>query len=291
LTDTVDYADIVLPATTFLEQRDIQGAYGHYYVQLSKQAIEPVGESRPNVWVFGQLAQRMGFEEECFRDSVDDLIRQALHEGGEQPERLRGITLGLLEEHPMQRLRGTETSEESGRAWLPFAKGPFATPSGKIEFYSETLEAQGLDAMPAFHAPKESRLGAGRSERDARYPLEFLGRKADNYMNSTFANLPGHQKLESEFNGVLEMHPEDAEARGIADGALVTVWNDRGELPLMAKLSRRVGRGVVAGRLHWNKLSRSGHNVNLLTGQHLADMGGGPAFYSVLVEVRPADSF
>lgn len=291
LTDTVDYADIVLPATTFLEQRDIQGAYGHYYVQLSKQAAEPVGESRPNTWVFGQLGQRMGFEEECFRDSVDDMIRQALHEGGEQPESLRGISLELLEEHPMQRLRGTETSEESGRAWLPFAEGPFATPSGKIEFYSETLEAQGLDAMPAFHPPQESRLGAGRSERDARYPLEFLGRKADNYMNSTFANLPGHQKLEAEFTGVLEMHPEDAEARGIGHGALVTVWNDRGELPLVAKLSRRVGRGVVAGRLNWNKLSQSGHNVNLLTGQHLADMGGGPAFYSVLVEVRPADSF
>ncbi|MGC8550842.1 MAG: molybdopterin-containing oxidoreductase family protein [Acidobacteriaceae bacterium] len=291
LTDTVDYADIVLPATTFLEQREIQGAYGHYYVQLSEQAIDPVGESRPNTWVFAQLARRMGFEEECFRDSVDDMIRQALQEGGEQPERLQGITLGLLEKHPMQRLRGTETSEETGQAWLPFAQGPFATPSGKIEFYSEAMEAQGLDAMPAFYPPKESRMGAGRSERDARYPLEFLGRKADNYMNSTFANLSGHQKLESEFNGVLEMHPEDAEARGIADGALVTVWNDRGELPLMAKLSRRVGRGVVAGRLHWNKLSQSGHNVNLLTGQHLTDMGGGPAFYSVLVEVRPADSF
>jgi anaerobic selenocysteine-containing dehydrogenase len=291
LTDTVDYADIVLPATTFLEQRDIQGAYGHYYVQLSKQAIEPVGESRPNTWVFGQLGQRMGFAEECFRDSVDDLIRQALHEGGEQAERLQGITLGLLEEHPVQRLRGTETSEETGRAWLPFVKGPFATPSGKIEFYSETLDAQGLDGLPAFHAPRESRLGAGRSEKDVRYPLEFLGRKADNYMNSTFANLPGHQKLEAEFNGVLEMHPEDAEARGIRDGAEVLVWNDRGELPLVAKLSRRVGRGVVAGRLHWNKFSLSGHNVNMLTGQHLADMGGGPAFYSVLVEVRPADSF
>jgi anaerobic selenocysteine-containing dehydrogenase len=286
LTDTVDYADIVLPATTFLEQRDIQGAYGHYYVQLSEQAVEPVGESRPNTWVFGHLAQRMGFAEACFRESVDDLIRQALHEGGTQPEGLKGITLELLEEHPVQRLRGTEDEETSGGAWLPFARGPFGTPSGKIEFYSETLAAQGLDGLPTFRAPRESRGGG----QDSRYPLEFLGRKADNYMNSTFANLPGHQKLEADFNGMLEIHPMDAEKRGIADGTAVTVWNDRGSLRLRAKLSGKVGRGVVAGRLHWNKFSDGGHNVNVLTGQHLADLGGGPAFYSVLVDVRPADS-
>jgi anaerobic selenocysteine-containing dehydrogenase len=283
---------MVLPATTFLEQRDIQGAYGHYYVQLSEQAMEPVGESRPNTWVFGQLGQRMGFEEDCFRDSVDEMIRQALHEGGEQPQGLKGITLGLLEEHPTQRLRGTEgDGEETGRAWLPFAQGPFATPSGKIEFSSGTLAGQGLDALPTFYPPQESRLGGGRGgEQGKRYPLEFLGRKADHYMNSTFANLPGHQALESEFNGVLEMHPGDAAARGIADGTAVVAWNDRGELPLVAKLSRKVGRGVVAARLNWNKLSEGGHNVNLLTGQHLADMGGGPAFYSVLVEVRSRET-
>lgn len=293
LTDTVDYADIVLPATTFLEQRDIQGAYGHYYVQLSEQAMEPVGESRPNTWVFGELGQRMGFAEECFRDSVDEMIRQALHEGPgplqAQPAGLQGITLALLEEHPTQRLRGTE--EEDGAAWLPFAQGPFATPSGRIEFSSETLAGRGLDALPTFHPPQESRLGGGRGgEQGRRYPLEFLGRKADHYMNSTFANLPGHQKMESEWNGVLEMHPEDAAARGIADGTAVVAWNDRGQLPLVAKLSRKVGRGVVAARLNWNKLSAGGHNVNLLTGQHLADMGGGPAFYSVLVEVRSRET-
>lgn len=286
LTDTVDYADIVLPATTFLEQKEIQGAYGHYYVQLSQPAIEPLGEARPNVWMFGALAQRMGFDEACFRDSVEDMMRQALREDGEQPEAMKGITLELLEEHPVQRLRGTEDDEENGRPWLPFAHGPFATPSGKIEFYSEAMAAQGLDALPVFYPPKESRRGS----RGLRYPLEFLGRKADNYTNSTFANLPGHQALEEPYSGMLEMHPQDAEARGIADGMEVTVWNDRGSLPLVAKLSRKVDPGVVAARLQWNKLSQSGHNVNLLTAQHLTDMGGGPAFYSVLVEVRPADS-
>ena len=290
LTDTVDYADVVLPATTFLEQKDIQGAYGHYYVQLSKQAMEPVGEARPNTWVFGQLGQRMGFEEACFRDSVDEMIRQALHEGREQPPGLKGITLDLLEEHPTQRLRGTEDRGEDGGTWLPFARGPFATPSGKIEFYSEAMAARGLDALPVFLAPRESRRGGGRGGPGSRYPLEFLGRKADNYMNSTFVNLAGHRDMEAEYNGMLEMHPADAAARGIEDGTAVTVWNDRGSLPLVAKLSRKVERGVVASRLNWNKLSQGGHNVNLLTGQHLADMGGGPAFYSVLVEVRAAET-
>ncbi len=286
LTDTVDYADVVLPATTFLEQKDIQGAYGHYYVQLSSQAAEPPGETRPNIWLFSQLARRMGFEEACFRDSVDDLIRQALHEGGNQPEPLQGISLELLEKHPVQRLRGTQAAEESGQPWLPFARGPFRTPSGRIELYSEMLATRGLDALPAFRPPGESRGG----RQNGPYPLEFLGRKADNYMNSTFVNLPGHRAMERQFNGVLEIHPEDATPRGIADGMAVTVWNDRGSLPLVAKLSRKVDCGVVAARLNWNKLSTGGHNVNLLTGQHLADMGGGPAFYSVLVEVRPAET-
>ncbi len=284
LTDTADYADILLPATTFLEHKDIQGAYGHYYVQLSEQAVEPPGEARSNVWVFSQLAQRMGFSESCFQDSVDDLIRQALHEGKEQPASLRGITLESLEKQPMQRLH--LAGEIAGKPWLPFAQGPFPTPSGKIELYSESFARQGLDPLPTFQPPRESRLGGHGSP----YPLEFLPRKADNYMNSTFVNLPGHRKLESAYNGVLEMHPDDAAERGVTDGAAVMVWNDRGSLPLVARLSRKVGRGVVAGRLHWNKLSEGGHNVNLLTGQHLTDLGGGPALYSVLVDVRLADS-
>jgi anaerobic selenocysteine-containing dehydrogenase len=283
LTDTADYADILLPATTFLEHKDIQGAYGHYYLQLSEQAVEPPGEARPNVWVFSELARRMGFREPCFGDSIDDLIRQALHEGKEQPAVLRGITLELLEKEPVQRLRLGESPE---RPWLPFAQGPFPTPSGRIEFYSEALARRGGDPLPTFRPARESRLGG----EDSPYPLEFLARKADNYMNSTFVNLAGHRKLESAFNGVLEMHPDDAAGRGVTDGAAVVVWNGRGSLPLVARLSRKVGRGVVAGRLNWNKLSDGGHNVNLLTGQHLTDLGGGPAFYSVLVDVRLADS-
>jgi anaerobic selenocysteine-containing dehydrogenase len=286
-TDTADYADIVLPATTFFEHKDIQGAYGHYYVQLSEQAIEPLGEARSNVWLFSQLAQRMGFTEPCFRDTPDDLIAQALR--SRDPEKqhpwLAGITAETLHAAGgAQRLRFEEDQDK--QPFLPFAEGPFETPSGRIEFYSATLAAQGIDPLPGFRPAPESRHTAARQ----RYPLEFLPRKGDNYMNSTFPNLPGHRAMESAFNGVLEMHADDATARGIADGDTVDVFNDRGSIALCAHVNGGVRPGVVAARLNWNKLSAGGHNVNLLTSQRLNDLGGGPVFYSVLVDVRKASA-
>ena len=281
-TDTADYADIVLPATTFFEHKDFQGAYGHYYVQLSEQAIEPLGEARSNVWLFSQLAQRMGFTEACFHDTPDEMIAQALR--ADDPESQHPWLAGISEETlkaagGAQRLRFAK--DESER-FLPFAEGPFPTASGRIEFYSATLAAQGADPLPGFVPAPESRHTAERE----RYPLEFLPRKADNYMNSTFPNLPGHWQMESQFNGVLEMHADDASARGIADGDAVEIFNDRGGLSLRAHVNGSVRPGVVAGRLNWNKLSAGGHNVNLLTSQRLNDIGGGPVFYSVLVDVR-----
>ena len=184
LTDTTDYADIVLPATTFLEHKDFQGAYGHYFLQLSEQAIAPLGEARPNVWLFSQLGQRMGFSEPCFRDTVDDLIEQALNAPATQ-----GITRQELEAKKSIRLQST--AQRAGAA--PFASGNLATPSGKVEFYSSALAAEGFEPLPTFRPPDESRRGADSHT----FPLEFLPRKADHYMNSTFANLPGHQKMES----------------------------------------------------------------------------------------------
>ena len=210
-TDTTDYADYVLPATTFLEHTDIQGAYGHYFVQLSEQAIEPLGEARPNVWLFGQLARRMGFTEECFGDSAEEMIGQALALGPDGRSTNAGmehITLDELRREGHVALSFHQRPEEE--PFLPYTSGPLATPTGKVEFYSETLAAQGLDALPGFVPSFESRFGEGAK----RYPLEFLGRKADNYMNSTFANLDGHRKMEARTRQRLEMHPEDAEARG-----------------------------------------------------------------------------
>ena len=268
-TDTTDYADIVLPATTFLEHKDMQGAYGHYFLQMSDQAIAPLGESKQNVWLFAQLGQRMGFSEPCFRDGVDEIMDQAL--GGEGSA-LKGITRAELE--TKKRIR-VGTLED-----LPFAHGGFTTPSGKAEFFSSTLAAQGVDALPTFHAPVESRRGEGAGK----FPLEFLPRKADNYMNSTFANLPGHQKMEQA--GVVAMHASDAAARQIGEADWVAVYNDRGTLHLQAHIDGSVPAGVAAASLSWNKFSTGGNNVNALTSERLTDLGRGATFYSTLVEVR-----
>jgi anaerobic selenocysteine-containing dehydrogenase len=257
-TDTTDYADLVLPATTFLEHKDFQGAYGHYFLQLSEQAIAPLGEARSNVWLFSELGQRMGFTEPCFRDSVDDLMAQALGGQAEELEAKRSIRLPAM----------------------PFADGVFATPSGKVEFCSSALAEQGVDAMPTFHPPDESRRGADAHT----FPLEFLPRKADNYMNSTFANLPGHQKMESP--GLAMMHSSDASARQICDADWVEIYNARGKIRLHARIDGSVPAGVVAATLNWNKLSSGGNNVNALTSERLTDLGRGATFYSTLVEVR-----
>jgi molybdopterin guanine dinucleotide-containing S/N-oxide reductase-like protein len=281
-TDTTDYADYILPATTFLEHTDIQGAYGHYFVQLSQKAIDPPGEARSNVWLFSQLAARMGFEEQCFRDAPEEIIRQALAidaDGRSTNANMEHITLEDLREQghiPLAFHLSPETTP-----FQPYVSGSVPTPSGKIEFYSETLAAQGLDALPGFVPPVESRFGAMAE----RYPLEFLSRKADNYMNSTFANLDGHRKMEARTSQRLEMHPADAEARGIADGDAVRIWNDRGELQLMALVNGSVPAGVVAARMDWAKLHPGGGNVNALTSERLTDIGAGATFYSTLVQV------
>ena len=283
--DTTDYADYVLPATTFLEHTDIQGAYGHYFLQLSQQAIAPVGETCSNVWLFAQLAQRMGFEEECFRDTPEQIIEQALAigtDGHSQNPAMEHISLEDLKREghvPLSFHR-----EPESQPFQPYTTGKLATPSGRIEFYSETLAAQGQDPLPRFIPPVESRWSEGAR----RFPLELLGRKADNFMNSTFANLEGHRKMEARTSQCLELHPRDAEARGIANGDSVRVWNDRGEIRLTALVDGAVPEGVVAGRLDWSKFNQDGVNVNALTSERLTDIGAAPTFYSVLVEVAKA---
>lgn len=285
--DTTDYADFVLPATTFLEHVDIQGAYGHYFVQLSNKAIEPLGESRTNVRFFGELAQRMGFPEDCFRDSEEQMIRQALAIGLDGRSKNKGMEHISLEDLEQQGHIPLDFHRQpDNEPFMPYTAGCLPTATGKIEFYSEALAAAGQDGLPAYMPPTESRWGDGAK----RYPLELLGRKADNFMNSTFANLEGHRKMESRTRQRLEMHPDDAERRGIADGDRVKVWNDRGEITLTALVDRSVPRGVVAARLDWAKLSAGGVNINALTSERLTDVGAAPTFYSVLVEVTKAGS-
>jgi len=288
-TDTTDYADYVLPATTFLEHDDVQGAYGHYFVQRSHRAIAPCGEARPNTWLFAELAKRMGFTETCFDDTAEEMIRQALNPGSNGHSRNIGmehITPELLDEQghiPLHFQDAWDGDTRDGH-FLPFSrpsKEPLPTPTGKIEFYSEALAAAGQDPLPGFIAPVESRFGEGAGK----YPLEFLPRKADHYMNSTFANLNGHRGMEAATAHRLEMHLEDAKIRGVADGDWIRIFNDRGSIELKAMISERVPRGVVAGRLDWNKLSPGGQNINALTSERLTDLGRAATFYSTLVEV------
>jgi len=271
-TDSTDYADIVLPATTFFEHKDIQISYGHYYLQMSDQAIKPVGESKCNVEVFGELGQRMGFPEPYFRESVDQMIDGAL----DSPDPwLKGITRARLEREGHVRLNfGTEE-------FLPFACGGFATADGKARILNEDLPKLGLDPVAKFDPPVESR----HSRQATKYPLELLSRKADNFLNSTFCNLTSHQPMEPKMNK-LEMSRPDADARGIVTGDLVRIFNTRGEVRLTALVDGTVQAGVVATRLNWSKLMPDGIGINALTSERLTDLGGGPTFYSCLVEVE-----
>ena len=276
-TDTTDFADLVLPATTFFEHKDLVLAYGHYYLQVSHQAIEPPGECKSNVDFFRDLALRMGFEDECFRESIDAMIDSALASGVPQ---LEGITRKRLENDPYVRLNLNGDGDHT--PWLPFAHG-FPTPSRRARLYHEDLIAFGMDPVASFVPPEESRHNVSGEG----YPLELLARKADNFLNSTFVNLPSIRKMEPH-QDELEISSEDAQARGIADGDSVRVFNDRGEIWLRARVDGAVQTGVVGARLGWAKLSERGLNINVLTSARLTDLGGGATFYSTLVEVERA---
>jgi anaerobic selenocysteine-containing dehydrogenase len=275
LTDTTDYADVVLPATTFFEHKDLQKAYGHYFIQVSQQAMEPVGECVSNVELFRRLALRMGFTEDCFRETEDEMIDAALDS---RHPWLNGITRERLEIEPQARL-----NFGSDAPFLPFANGNFFTASGKALLYNEALIQQGLDPVASFIPPHESRNNPGNG--NSRYPFELLSRKADNFLNSTFANLPGTRAMENP--ALLEIHPDDAKARQITDGQTVKVFNDRGEIQLTARVTDAVQPRVLGARLDWAKHNTAGININVLTSERLTDMGGGPTFYSVLVDVQP----
>jgi len=285
-TDTTDYADIVLPATTFFEHKDLQTAYGHYYLQVSEQAIEPLGECRANVEVFRALAQRMGFNEACFGESVDEMIDGALASSNPW---LEGISRERLERERQVRLNFSgkwsvaSGQSETSEPFLPFAYGNFRTPSGKAELYSEAMKALGLDPVAEFTPPSESRHGI-----ETNFPLELLARKADNFLNSTFSNQPSIQEMEE--TNLLEMHSTDAQARGIADGETVRVYNRRGEIFLQARVDGAIQPGVVAARLNWAKLGPGLRNINVLTSEKLSDLGNSATFYSVLVEVESTKS-
>jgi anaerobic selenocysteine-containing dehydrogenase len=268
-TDTADYADILLPATTFLEHTDVYFSYGHHYLPLARPVLPAPGEARSNVETFRALALRMGFDDDCFRDTEDDMIRTLL--SSDHPF-LEGITLERLDREHFVRLNVASGNEP----FLPFAQGGFGTPSGRCEFGAETLE---------YTPPVESRLGDEALRR--KYPLELISSKNDDSMNSTFGNRAGVDQD----TAILHLHPTDAEPRAIRTGDRVRVFNDRGSLLLNAKVATPEN-GMVQGGVarapstRWLKRASDGHNANVLTSDRLTDMGGGPAFYSCLVQVE-----
>jgi anaerobic selenocysteine-containing dehydrogenase len=262
-TDTADHADYVLPATTQLEHWDVHGAYGHTDVLLNRPAIAPVGQARTNTDIFRALAGRMGFTDPCFQETDEALCRIAFD---------GHVDFDELLEHGFAGLRVADA---------PFANGNFPTASGRCEFFSERLARQGLDGLPD-HVPNYEPFGGS-----AKYPLAMISPPARNFLNSTFVNLQSLRDIEGE--PLLELHAQDADARGIADGQVVRVFNDRGEYLCKAKVSQRARLGVVNGMgIWWRKLGIAGTNVNQLTSQRLTDLGRAPTFYDCLVEVRPA---
>ncbi len=275
-TDTARYADVLLPATTQLEHWDIHLAYGHFYVTLNRPSIAPVGEALPNSEIFRRLAARMGFTEPLFTDSDEDLIRQALGSGHAH---MRGITFEALEERGWMRLA-------LPTPFTPYAEGGFATPSGKCELVSERLRGLGLDPVPTYLPPRESREAA--PELAARYPLTLISPPAHEFLNSTFVNVDALRRKAGA--PTLRIHPDDAVLRGVTDGMAVRVHNDRGAFRAAAVVTPEVKRGVVqAPSIWWGRYSADGMNANETTSAAVTDMGGGATFYDNLVEVAPAD--
>lgn len=260
-TDTADYADYILPATTQLEHWDVHLSYGHTDVLLNRPAIAPQGQARSNAQIFRDLAARMGFTEPGFADSDEALCRQAFGDA---------VDYTLLENQGFATLAIPDA---------PFAEGHFPSPSGKCEFYSARLAAQGLDGLPD-HLANYELQGT-----DARYPLAMISPPARNFLNSTFVNVQSLRNIEG--RPVLEIHPDDAEARGIANDAVVRVFNDRGSYLCHATVSRRARPGVVNGLgIWWRKMGLEGTNVNEVTSQALTDLGRAPTFYDCLVQVE-----
>jgi anaerobic selenocysteine-containing dehydrogenase len=275
-TDTADYADIVLPATTQLEHWDVHLSYGHHYVTLNQPSIEPLGEALPNSEIFRRLAARMGLDDAMFGDDDVTLIRQAL---GSSTGRLEGVTLETLLEKGWARLN-------LPTPYLPYAEGGFTTPSGKCEFYSARMAEMGLDPLPAFTPPYE--FPDDVPALADRYPLTLISSPAHQFLNSTFVNVDSLRRAAGEPECLL--HPADAERRGIAVGARVVVHNDRGAFTAVARVEDGIRPGVVwAPSIWWGKFAADGANANQTTSQRETDLGHGPVFYDNLVEVGLAD--
>lgn len=273
-TDTADYADLVLPATTQLEHLDVHRSYGHTYVMVNQPAIAPVGQARPNTEIFRGLARHMGLDEPALFESDEAVGRASLR--WDDPT-LEGVDWDTLNEAGWAKLKLPDA---------PFAEGGFRTPSGKCEFASSLLASEGRDPLPDYLPPYESHDGS--PELAARYPLAMISPPARHFLNSTFVNVDSLRDVEREPH--LDIHPSDAAPRGIREGDNVRIRNDRGAFVARARVTDRTREGVVVGlSIWWKKLAPDGCNANAVTSQALTDLGDSATFYDCLVEIDRLD--
>jgi anaerobic selenocysteine-containing dehydrogenase len=276
-TDTADYADVLLPATTQLEHFDLHNAYGHLYVQVNDPVIAPLGEAKCNTDVYRLLAKALGFEPELFDISDEETARLFLWENNGVPKALEGVSVERMRREGPVRVNAPNAA-------APFAQGNFPTPSGKCQLYSSSLEKQGLDPLPHYIPPHED--PQTKPELASRFPLQMICPPVPDFMNSTFCNVDSLR--ESAIEPSVELHPEDAAARAIASGQKVRVFNDRGSFRAVAKVGETVKRGVVVSQgVWWNRYATDGVNCNTVTSTKLTDFGGGATFFDNLVEVAP----
>ncbi|QGZ62427.1 molybdopterin-containing oxidoreductase family protein [Paraburkholderia acidisoli] len=272
-TDTADYADLLLPATTQLEHLDVHKSYGHTHVMANLPAIAPVGEARPNTEIFRTIARAMNLTEPALFES-DEAVAASAFDWNDPA--FAGADWDALKREGWLELQIADA---------PFANGGFRTPTGKCEFYSEALAKAGLDPLPDYLPPYESADGA--PELAARYPLAMISPPARNFLNSTFVNVESLRATEGEPH--VDLHPADAAHRAIADGDEVRIFNDRGTMRARARVTERARPGLVVGlSIWWKKLAPDGRNANEVTSQALTDLGGSATFYDCLVEVARA---
>jgi anaerobic selenocysteine-containing dehydrogenase len=271
-TDTADYADLLLPATTQLEHLDVHKSYGHTDLMLNRPAIDPLGLAKPNTEIFRGLARAMGLTHPALYESDEALAHAAFDWSSPA---LQGRSWTDLERDGFVTLRVAEA---------PLAEGAFRTPSGKCEFYSQRLAEQGLEPVPDYLPPYES--SASAPELASRYPLSMISPPARHFLNSSFVNVESLRSMQREPE--LEIHPDDAAPRGIQANQMVRIFNDRGTLQARARVTDKARPGVVVGQsIWWRKFAPDGANANAVTSQALTDLGAAATFYDCLVEVAP----
>lgn len=280
-TDTVDYADYVLPATTQLEHWDLLKPYGHLYLGLNRPAIAPVGQSLPNSEIFRRLAAALGYDDPCFRDQDEDILRTFI--ASQTHPRFAGITWERLLTEGFVRLNLPEP-------YRPFAQGDFPTPSGKCEFYSARMADDGYDPVPTYAPPRWQQATTAVAPEPAvagtAGELVCISPPAHSFLNSTFSVVDRFRRREGEPH--VQIHPLDAAERGVHTGDTVRVANALGEVLLTAKVTEAVVAGtVLAPGIWWAKFSPDGRNINQVTPQDESDMGAGALFYDTQVTLTP----